>query len=121
MLTYTANASELTVVAYVRELANGASQNQTQQDLVDSDSQSETEQDPAQLTDTRPTEGQHSGGDRFEGRQASSSLAPGLAGDSQEASPAKKKEEKGRSCVSQQSATGLEKQASGNSKPSTSA
>ena len=61
---------------------------QTQQDLVDSDSQSEIEQDPAQLTDTCPTQGQHSDGDRLEGRQASNSLAPGLAGDAQEASPA---------------------------------
>ena len=75
-------------VADVRELANGAGPTQTQQDLVDSDSQSETEQDPAQLTDTCPTQGQHSDGDRLEGRQASNSLAPGIAGDAQEASPA---------------------------------
>ena len=86
--------SEPTVVAYVRELANGAGQTQTQ-DLVDSDNQFETEQDPAQLTDTRPTQGQHSDGDRLEGRQASDSLAPGLAGDSQEASPAQKKGREG--------------------------
>ena len=84
------NASEPTV-ADVRELVKGAGQTQTQQELVDSDSQSETEQDPAQLTDIRPTQGQHGNADRLESRQASDSLAPGLVGDSQEASPAKNK------------------------------
>ena len=78
-------------VADVRELANGAGQTQNQQDLVDSDSQSKTEQDPAQVTDTRPTQGQHSNTDHSEGQQANDNLAPGLAGETQEASPAKNK------------------------------
>lgn len=87
-------------VADVRALANGAGQTQTQQDLVDSDSQSGTEQGPAQLTDTRPTQSQHSDADRSEGPHANDSLAPGLAGNSQEASPPKKKRKRKDDLVS---------------------
>lgn len=87
-------------VADVLVLANGAGHTQTQQDLVDNDSQSETEQDPAQLPDTRPTQGQHSDADRSEGPQANDSLAPGLAGNSKEAGPPKNKRKRKDALVS---------------------
>lgn len=86
------SVSERAVVD-VRELANDAGQTQVQQDLVDCDSQLETKPHPAplQLADTRPIQGAHSAVGRSEGRQTSDSLAIGLPGDSQEASPVKNK------------------------------